>query len=85
LRALSQQVRQLEKKLIHEKIVLATLPELSLQIVDFVREHGRITLKDAITLTGANRNTLKQHLRELTKRNHLQLHGSGRGVWYGLK
>ncbi|MDD3883588.1 MAG: Fic family protein [Gallionella sp.] len=84
LRSLNEQVRRLEKKVEREKRVLATLPELSLQIVEFAREHGRITMMDAIKLTGASRNTLKQHLRDLTERNHLQQHGSGRGVWYGL-
>lgn len=41
LRSLAEQVRRLEKKVEREKIVLATLPELSLQIVEFAREHGR--------------------------------------------
>ncbi|MDO5690886.1 MAG: Fic family protein [Pseudomonadota bacterium] len=85
LRSLAEQVRRLEKKVEREKIVLATLPELSLQIVEFAREHGRVTMMDAIKLTGASRNTLKQHLRHLTERGHLEQHGSGRGVWYGLK
>lgn len=31
-----------------EKIVLATMPELRLQIVEFAREHGRITIGEAI-------------------------------------
>ena len=85
LQSLAEQVRRLEKKVIREKIVLAALPELSLQIVEFAREHGRITMMDAIKLTGTSRNTLKQHFRDLTERNHLEQHGSGRGVWYGLK
>jgi len=85
LRSLAEQVRRLEKKVEREKIVLAALPELSLQIVEFAREHGRVTMAEAIKLTGASRNTLKQHLRDLTERNHLEQHGSGRGVWYGLK
>lgn len=85
LRSLAEQVRRLEKKVEREKIVLAALPELSLQIVEFAREHGRVTMMDAIKLTGASRNTLKQHFRDLTERNHLEQHGSGRGVWYGLK
>ena len=85
LRSLAEQVRRLEKKIEREKIVLAALPELSLQIVEFAREHGRITMMDAIKLTGASRNTLKQHFRNLTERNHLEQHGSGRGTWYGLK
>ena len=85
LRSLAEQVRRLERKVERERIVLAALPELSLQIVEFAREHGRVTMMDAIKLTGASRNTLKQHFRDLTGRNHLEQHGSGRGVWYGLK
>ena len=85
LRSLAEQVRRLEKKVEREKIVVAVLPTLSLQIVEFAREHGRITMAEAIKLTGASRNTLKQHFRALVARNHLEQHGSGRGVWYGLK
>jgi len=85
LRSLAEQVRRLEKKVERERIVLAALPELSMQIVEFAREHGRVTMMDAIKLTGASRNTLKQHFRDLTGRKHLEQHGSGRGVWYGLK
>lgn len=84
LRSLAEQVRRLEKKVEREKIVLATLPELSLQIVEFAREHGRVTMGDAVKLTEANRNTLKQHFRNLVARGHLDQRGSGRGVWYGL-
>jgi Fic family protein len=85
LRSLAEQVRRLEKKVEREKIVLAALPELSMQIVEFAREHGRVTMMEAVQLTGASRNTLKQHFRSLTARHHLEQHGSGRGVWYGLK
>lgn len=85
LRSLAEQVRRLEKKVEREKIVLATMPELSLQIVEFAREHGRITMADAIKLTGASRNTLKQHFRNLVERSHLGQHGSGRGAWYELR
>ena len=85
LRSLTEQVRRLERKVEREKIVLAALPELSLKIVEFVREHGRITMGEVIQLTGANRNTLKQHFRALVKRGTLSQHGSGRGVWYSLR
>ncbi len=68
LRSLAEQVRRLEKKVEREKIVLAALPELSLQIVEFAREHGRVTIGEAIKLTGASRNTLKQHFRALVER-----------------
>jgi Fic family protein len=85
LRSLAEQVRRLNIKIEREKLVLAPLPTLSLQIVEFAREHGRITMGDAIRLTGASRNTLKQHFRALTEQNHLKQQGGGRGVWYELK
>ena len=85
LRALAEQVRRLNRKIEREKLVLATLPELSLQIVEFAREHGRVTMGDAIRLTGGSRNTLKQHFRALVERGHLDQQGGGRGVWYRMK
>ncbi|MDT4289570.1 Fic family protein [Methylomonas sp. MO1] len=85
LRSLAEQMRRLNKKVEREKLVLAPLPELSLQIVEFTREHGRMTMADAIRLTGSNRNTLKQHFRALVELGHLNQHGSGRGVWYELR
>jgi Fic family protein len=84
LRALQQQMRRLAKKVEWEKIVLAALPELSLRIIEHAREHGRVTISDIVTLTGASRNTLKQHFRQLVAKGHLALHGSGRGAWYAL-
>jgi len=85
LHSLAEQVRRLEKKVEREKLVLAPMPELSLQIVEFARQHGRVTIGEAVKLTGANRNTLKQHFRSLVERGHLNQHGSGRGVWYQLR
>jgi len=85
LRSLVEQVRRLEKKVEREKIVLSAMPELQLQIVEFAREHGRVTIGDSIKLTGASRNTLKQHFRALVERGLLNQHGSGRGVWYDLR
>ncbi len=85
LRSLAEQVRRLEKKVEREKLVLASLPGLSLRIVEFAREHGRVTIGEAVKLTGASRNTLKQHFRALVERGYLNQHGSGRGVWYELR
>ena len=85
LRSLAEQVRRLERKIEREKIVLATLPSQHLQIIEFAREHGRVTMAQAIKLTGSSRNTLKQHFRNLVERGHVEQHGSGRGAWYRLK
>jgi Fic family protein len=85
LRSLAEQVRRLEQKVQREKFVLAAMPELQIQIVEFAREHGRVTISEAVKLTQASRNTLKQHFRTLVERGTLDQHGSGRGVWYSLR
>jgi Fic family protein len=84
LRALHQQMKRLEKKLEKEHLLLAALPELSLRILEHVREHGRVTLKEMVILTGISRNTLKEHFRKLVQNRHLVMQGQGRGVWYRL-
>ena len=84
LQSLAEQVRRLEKKVTREKLLLSTLPELSLQIVEFAREHGRVTMSAVMKLTGASRNTLKQHFKNLVETKQLIQRGQGRGVWYEL-
>lgn len=84
LRALQQQMRRLAKKIEREKLVLSNLPELSVRILDHAREHGRVSAGDMVKLTGASRNTLKEHFRQLVERGHLTRHGGGRSTWYSL-
>lgn len=84
LRSLEEQVRVLARKVERERLVLAPLSVLSLRIVEYVREHGRITVREAVQLTGASRNTLKGQFRTLVQRGQLRLRGEGRGVWYDL-
>jgi len=83
LRALQQQKRRLEKKIEREKIIIGALPELSVQILELVKEHGRLTISEIVTVTSANRNTVKKHLQSLVAANHLAQHGTGKGTWYG--
>jgi Fic family protein len=84
LRALSQQKRRLEKKVERERLILGALPELSVQILEVAREHGRVTVADAVKVTGASRNTIKDHVVALAGQGVLIRHGAGRGVWYTL-
>lgn len=81
---LHQQMRRLAKKVEREKIVLSALPELSVQILEYTREHGRVTIGDFTKLTGVNRNTLKKHFSHLVEKGQLVLNGKGRGAWYVL-
>lgn len=84
LRAVQQQKRRLSAKVEREKLVIATLPELAVQIIDHARGHGRVTIGEMILVTGASRYTLKEHFRRLVEQGHLVRHGIGKGSWYAL-
>jgi len=83
LRALQKQKQRLEAKIQREKILVAALPELSVQILELTKEHGRLTISQVVQITGANRNTVKKHLQSLVAARHLTQHGKGKGTWYG--
>lgn len=84
LRALQQQVRRLAVKVEREKITLAVLPELAVAILDYARDHGRVTMGTMVRATGASRNTLKEHFRNLVEKKLLAQQGGGRSTWYTL-
>ena len=44
----------------------------------------RVTVRDICTLTGANRNTVKDHLKGLVQNRLLVLEGTGKGSWYRI-
>jgi Fic family protein len=83
LHALRRQKQRLEKKIERERIIMSDLPSLSVRILELVKEQGRVTIGEIVTLTGANRNTVKKHLRALVAANRLAQHGTGKGTWYG--
>ena len=62
--------------------MLGDLPALSAKILDIARDHGRVTVAAAERATGASRNTIKDHLKALTRDGRLTRHGAGRGTWY---
>jgi len=82
LRALQKQKQRLAAKIERENILAASLPELSLRILELVREHGRLTIGQMVQITAANRNTLKKHLQALVSAGWLVQHGRGKGTWY---
>lgn len=84
LRALEQQMRRLAAKVEREKLTLAPLPELAARILEHVQERGRVTMGEMIRLTGASRNTLKEHFRRLVEQGQLVQQGHGKGTWYRL-
>jgi len=85
LPALQKQERRLAAKVERERVVIAALPELDLQILDYIRQHGRATMADMVRATGASRNTLKDHFRSLVEKGHLTRQEPARFLVCALK
>jgi predicted HTH transcriptional regulator len=84
LRALLHQKKRLESKVEQENLLLTQLPQLSLQILLLIKARGQATISEIVTITGANRNTVKKHLETLVVSNRIQKNGVGKGSWYSL-
>ena len=84
LQAMHQQMKRLAAKMEREKLLIAALPELAVQILDQARNTGRVTMSDMMRLTGVSRNTLKEHFRKLVENGYLIRYGNGKGSWYSL-
>jgi Fic family protein len=84
LRCLKKQKDNLQAKLERERILAETLLPLSQEILSLLRQHGRLTISDLERLTGANKNTLKVRLRELTEAQQISRFGRARATWYEI-
>lgn len=85
LRSLIQQKRTLEAKLEKERKLTLDLPSLSAKILALLEQHGRLTMREIVVLSQANRNTIKKHLHTLKESNLVVQHGQGRATWYTLR
>ena len=84
MRAMQQQKRRLAEKVEREKNALAFLSELAVRILDYVRDHGRVTTRDMVREASASPNTLKATFKSLVEKGLLLRHGGGRSTWYSL-
>ena len=84
LRALQRQMQRLRTRVERERLMIGRVSKLQARLIELAREQGRLTIRDAATLTGVNRNTLKVQFRVLVRDGRLMLNGSGRGAWYSL-
>lgn len=84
LKSLKRQKDNLEVKIKRERLLLTQLPDMSRTILEVIRENGRITIGELVTITQYNRNTLGKHLESLVKKNQIQKNGVGKGTWYNL-
>ena len=60
------------------------LPAISARTIALLKLHGRLTISEIVTHTGANQNTLKVRLRELVDSGRIHRHGTARAIWYPL-
>ncbi len=85
LRTTVKQKNSLAAKVIEEQALRSSLPALSRQILELAKTRVEITIKGIEESSGANRNTIKVHLRKLASDNYLAQVGKGRGARYTLK
>ena len=85
LKTMQKQKDNLLFKVKEEKALKSSLPALSRQILELAKARGEISVREIEENTGANRNTIKAHLKKLTEQNYLVQLGKGRGVCYIIK
>ena len=81
IQCLVKQKEVLAGKVKRERL-MAPLSPLSEKLLALAREHGRVTVREAVAVVGANRNTIKTHLKQLANAGRLSQRGRGKGTWY---
>jgi len=85
LKTMAKQKDNLAAKVKEEQSLRASLPALSRQILELVKKRSEITVKEIEESTGANRNTIKVHVKKLAEQQYLRQVGQGRGARYMIK
>ena len=68
-----------------DELAATKMPPLSLQIIEFIKSRGPTSIGEAVAATGANRNTVKVHFKNLVADGHLEKEGIGRGMRYRMR
>ncbi len=85
LKSMVKQKDNLAVKVKQEQSLRSALPALSRQILELAKTRGEITIKEIEETTGANRNTIKAHMKKLVSQQYLAQIGKGRGARYVMK
>lgn len=81
LKSMKKQKLTLEDKMAQE-LVFAKMPPLSVQLIELIKNHGPTSIAKAVAATGANRNTVKAHFKNLVANGYLVIDGAGRASKY---
>ncbi len=84
LKSMQKQKVALEAKM-KDELAATKMPRLSLQIIELIKSRGATSIGEAVAVTGANRNTVKLHFRNLVNDGHLEKEGLGRGMRYRMR
>lgn len=84
LKSMQKQKIALEGKM-KDELTATKMPPLSLQIIEFIKGRGLTSIGEAVAATGANRNTVKLHFKNLVADGHLEKEGVGRGMRYRMR
>lgn len=84
LKSLVKQVRHLKRKVENEHL-LRTMPEISMRMIELIREHGSMSIAEAEEMLKVNKFTLRDHIKRLVEEGHLLRVGKGRATKYTLK
>lgn len=82
LKTMAKQKDHLAAKVKEEQVLRSSLPALSRQILELAKTRGEVTVKEIEESTGANRNTIKVHVKKLAAEHYLRQVGKGRGARY---
>jgi len=64
--------------------VIATMPELSVAILELIRQRGRMIVARAVQSMDASRKAAKNHPKVLVSAGHHERRGAGRGSSFAL-
>ena len=85
LKMMVKQKDNLAAKVKEERHLREALPALSRSMLEMAHRRGRITMREMKDTSGANRNTIKAHLKKLVEQGYLVAVGKGRGARYTAK
>jgi Fic family protein len=85
LKMMAKQKDNLAAKVKEEQALRSSLPALSRQILELAKSRGEVSVREIEDSTGANRNTIKVHVKKLAELHYLRQVGKGRGARYTIK
>lgn len=85
LKTMVKQKSNLAAKVKEERHLRESLPALSRSILELANRREEVTVREIEEATGANRNTIKAHVKKLAEQDYLLAVGAGRGARYTVK